>query len=245
MDKIFYLNKPIVRKEEPDCSKIDAELIDEKFVLVETKNKIIVEPIYHKMKYENALDKIYVRESVLEHLEMASNYLPDDIFLKVLDGYREYSFQEYLFNRYKEDIIKEFNLEEKDEEEKNKTISQYVSYPEKDSSLAPAHITGGAVDVTLSDKDGKELDMGVEFDAFSDKASTDYYENNFIDEAVKRNRRILFNAMTLAGFTSLPTEIWHYDLGDKNWAFYREKQVVYGGVFKKDELELLGDKKDE
>ncbi len=245
MDKVFYLNKPIVRKEEPDYSILEAELIDEKLVLLKTKNKIIVEPIYKKLNYDNALDSIYVRESLVEHLEMASKYLPEDVFLKVLDGYREYSFQEYLFNRYKSNIIKEFNLEEKSEEEKEEVISNYVSYPINDKNFAPAHITGGAVDVTLAYKDGKAIDMGVEFDEFSNRANSDYYENEDIDEEIRTNRRILYNAMTLAGFTSLPTEIWHYDLGDKNWAYYRKKQVVYGGIFNLEDIEIIEEKTNE
>ena len=42
---------------------------------------------------------------------------------------------------------------------------------------------------------------------------------------------MLYNAMTNAGFTNLPSEIWHYDYGNRAWAFYNNKPSIYKGIF--------------
>ena len=110
-------------------------------------------------------------------------------------------------------------------------ISRYVSYPENNVLLPPVHTTGGAVDLTLIDSDGNELDMGTEFDSFSEAASTAYYEQVGTDTKIRDNRRMLYNAMTGAGFTNLPSEWWHYDFGDRFWAYYNRKPAIYKGVF--------------
>jgi D-alanyl-D-alanine dipeptidase len=82
---------------------------------------------------------------------------------------------------------------------------QYVANPEKGS----IHNKGGAVDITLVDKEGKELDMGTGFDFFGKEAHHDYTE---LPEEVLRNRRLLKNTMEKYGFWSIRTEWWHYNL---------------------------------
>ena len=77
--------------------------------------------------------------------------------------------------------------------------------------------------------------MGTAFDAFTDRTYTAYFENEK-EETVKENRRMLYHVMNGAGFTNLPSEWWHFDYGDRFWAFYRKKPAVYGGVFTKEEL---------
>ena len=48
--------------------------------------------------------------------------------------------------------------------------------------------------------------------------------------------------MTEVGFTNLPSEIWHYDYGDRAWAFYNNEPALYKGIFK---LEEIGEYKNE
>ena len=122
------------------------------------------------------------------------------------------------------------------EEEKKKIISTYISFPNYDRALPPVHTTGGAVDVTLVDKNGVELDMGTHFDEFSEKAHTDYFEKNCENPIVRENRRILYNAMIGAGFTNLPSEWWHYDYGDRFWAYYKDTPALYSGIFNIEEI---------
>ena len=65
--------------------------------------------------------------------------------------------------------------------------------------------------VTIVDNFGNEINMGTEFDCFKDTANTNYYELNNINDEIRNNRRLLYNAMLQAGFTNLPTEWWHFE----------------------------------
>lgn len=82
---------------------------------------------------------------------------------------------------------------------------EYVADPKKGS----IHNRGGAVDITLVDENGKELEMGTSFDHFGPEASHDY-EN--LSEEVKKNRKLLRNTMTSFGFRIFQSEWWHYNL---------------------------------
>ncbi|RAV30430.1 M15 family metallopeptidase [Sinomicrobium soli] len=84
---------------------------------------------------------------------------------------------------------------------------QYVADPAKGS----IHNKGGAVDITLVDQDGNELDMGTGFDFFGKEAHHDY---TGLPEVVLSNRRLLKNTMEKHGFWSIRTEWWHYNLSD-------------------------------
>lgn len=82
---------------------------------------------------------------------------------------------------------------------------QYVANPVKGS----IHNKGGAVDITLIDLDGNELDMGTDFDFFGKRA---YHDNVNLPEEILANRRLLKETMEAHGFWSIRTEWWHYNL---------------------------------
>ena len=205
--------------------------IDSELVEIPKDSGINIDMQYPKMNFKNALNKSLIRKEVLEKLLLAKSYLPENITFKIWDAYRPLSLQKELYEFYKAKIIKEFNLEKKPKEEQEKIISRYVSVPVEDEKLPPLHTTGGAIDLTLVDKyTNKELDMGTEFDSFKPSTSTNFFEQTN-NEKVKNNRRILYNAMTKAGFTNLPSEWWHYDYKDRAWAYYKEKPAEYKGIF--------------
>ena len=81
----------------------------------------------------------------------------------------------------------------------------YVANPGKGS----IHNRGGAVDITLVDANGKELDMGTSFDFFGTEASHNYL--NLSPEIID-NRQLLKKIMLENGFNSLDSEWWHYTL---------------------------------
>lgn len=82
---------------------------------------------------------------------------------------------------------------------------QYVANPVKGS----IHNKGGAVDITLVDLNGKELDMGTDFDFFGKRA---YHDNLDLPEKILENRKLLKETMEAHGFWSIRTEWWHYNL---------------------------------
>jgi D-alanyl-D-alanine dipeptidase len=81
---------------------------------------------------------------------------------------------------------------------------RYVANPAKGSR----HNRGAAVDLTLVDRQGRELKMPTGFDDFSPRAHRDYRD---LPKAVIRNRDTLERAMRRRGFVGLPTEWWHFD----------------------------------
>lgn len=72
------------------------------------------------------------------------------------------------------------------------------------------HSTGFSVDVTLTDSRGVERDMGTPFDFFDPLAAT---SSGGIPARVAERRRILVEAMALAGFVNYRREWWHFSLG--------------------------------
>jgi D-alanyl-D-alanine dipeptidase len=92
-----------------------------------------------------------------------------------------------------------------------KKMWQIVSNPKyvADPSKGSIHNRGGAVDITLVNKDGMEFDMGTSFDYFGAEAAHNY---NKLAAKVKQNRLLLKNTMLSAGFLSFDSEWWHYNL---------------------------------
>ncbi|TLF44435.1 M15 family metallopeptidase [Maribacter aurantiacus] len=82
---------------------------------------------------------------------------------------------------------------------------QYVANPVKGS----IHNKGGAVDITLVDMEGKELNMGTDFDFFGKKA---YHDTTDLPLEILVNRKFLKETMEKHGFWSIRTEWWHYNL---------------------------------
>ena len=82
---------------------------------------------------------------------------------------------------------------------------EYVANPNKGS----IHNRGGAVDITLVNADGIELDMGTPFDFFGKEASHNY---THLSQQVKENRLLLKKIMTEKNFNSFDSEWWHYNL---------------------------------
>lgn len=81
----------------------------------------------------------------------------------------------------------------------------YVANPKKGS----IHNKGGAVDITLVDSAGKELNMGTKFDFFGEEASHDYRN---LTEDILANRKLLKEIMLQHNFKSFDSEWWHYNL---------------------------------
>ncbi|HJY12582.1 MAG TPA: M15 family metallopeptidase [Flavobacterium sp.] len=82
---------------------------------------------------------------------------------------------------------------------------EYVADPKKGS----IHNRGGAVDISLVDNNGKEVDMGTAFDFFGIQASHNYTK---LSSEVKSNRKFLKKVMIKNGFNSFDSEWWHYNL---------------------------------
>ncbi|MGV3696072.1 M15 family metallopeptidase [Flavobacterium sp.] len=87
--------------------------------------------------------------------------------------------------------------------------ANYVANPKKGS----IHNRGGAVDISLVDASGKELDMGTKFDFFGEEAGHNYLN---LSEEILSNRRLLKEIMLQHNFKSFDSEWWHYNLSGSN-----------------------------
>jgi zinc D-Ala-D-Ala dipeptidase len=78
------------------------------------------------------------------------------------------------------------------------------------------HGRGVAIDLTLIDAAGRELEMGTGFDAFTPAS---HHGSALVPEAARRNRTILLGLMTAAGWDFYRSEWWHYQLHDARARF--------------------------
>jgi len=102
--------------------------------------------------------------------------------IKVFDCYRPHSAQYKLW-----EVVPNIN---------------YVANPSKGS----IHNRGAAVDMTLVDSCGKQIDMGTPFDYFGYAA---YSINEDLPDDVLYNRKLMWTVMHKHGFNVIKTEWWH------------------------------------
>jgi D-alanyl-D-alanine dipeptidase len=91
------------------------------------------------------------------------------------------------------------------------TLWKHTPDPEflADPRRGSPHSRGVAVDLTLIDDTGADLEMGTSFDAFTPLS---HHGNTEIAVSAQRNRLILLGLMTQAGWDFYRNEWWHYQL---------------------------------
>lgn len=188
---------------------------------------ITIVPQYFKQGIAFAKPIQYARASVAEKLLRAAKLLPNAHKLIIWDAWRPLEVQQALFDSFVNKLTKKHPAIRPDE---IKEMAQtYVSLPSKDPLKPSPHFTGGAVDLTVVDFIGIPLDMGTEFDHFGPEAATRYYEDNNLLPVQAYNRRLLYHAMTKAGFSSYDEEWWHFDYGNQfDAARTRKPWAIYG-----------------
>jgi D-alanyl-D-alanine dipeptidase len=94
-------------------------------------------------------------------------------------------------------------------------LQMYLAPPERGS----IHSFGMAVDITLLDPSGRELDMGTGFDDMTELShpalEARHLAGGLLDAVQIANRQLLREAMFQAGFVGINSEWWHFDCGDR------------------------------
>jgi zinc D-Ala-D-Ala dipeptidase len=94
----------------------------------------------------------------------------------------------------------------------------YLAHPDSVS----LHNYGAAVDLTVVDDKGVELDMGTEFDFFGEAAQPRLEQKMLAEGKISQqqinNRNMLREAMRKGSFWPIPTEWWHFNAANKKWA---------------------------
>ena len=135
-------------------------------------------------------DECFLRVKTVKALLAANKaFLEKGFRIKLYDCYRPRSIQKKMWK-----IVPDAN---------------YVANPKKGS----IHNRGGAVDISLVDVNGKELDMGTAFDFFGKEASHNYTN---LSEEILANRKFLKEIMLQHHFKSFDSEWWHYNLNGSN-----------------------------
>ncbi|AXK35334.1 dipeptidase [Streptomyces armeniacus] len=170
----------------------------------------------------------HLRAGVLERLAKAEARLPDGLRLLYVEGYRPPALQRRYFEAYAATL--RARNPEWPADRLRSAASRYVSPPE----IAP-HSAGAAVDLTLADADGRELDLGTRMNADPEESAGACYTHagNISDEA-RAHRDILGAALTAAGLVNYPTEWWHWSYGDRYWALMTGAPAAHYGPVEPD-----------
>mgnify|MGYP001602558623 CR=1 FL=1 len=209
-------------KSDFELMKIPIKECYEKLVNLRDYSKEIIIDIEKESKRFQKLktDECFVRESVAIMLSQAHSLLPNGLYIKIIDGFSPMSAQKRIYSLVFEELTqKNPKLSKKDLEVET---DKYVANPK----TIPPHTTGGAVDITLVNEYGKEIEIGSEINTLSQEGATDCPK---ISPASKKNRKLLIKIMRKVGFANYPLEWWHWSYGDRIWAFYEnEKYAIYG-----------------
>lgn len=166
-----------------------------------------------------------LRSSVADKLIEAQSYLPNEMRLLIIEGLRTPPLQKKYFDSYSQNLATQYPEWERDKVYLE--ASKFVAPPES----AP-HTTGGAVDLTLADRNGLEIDMGTKYDANPIVSkNTCFTKAQNITKEAKTNRKILIDVLSGAGFVNYPFEWWHWSYGDRYWAYHAKKPfAIFGTV---------------
>jgi len=162
-----------------------------------------------------------LRKRVAELLGAIQKRLPSNLTLVIRDAWRPIELQREIY----ESFVKKFRKRSPNfsKTQIKKEVDKFVADP--DGRIPPGHTTGGAVDITLAYKASKrKIPM---------KTSKLSYEDNAkifspkLSKRLRKNRKILFNVMTKAGFANYPNEWWHYSYGDAYWAARTNRKTAF------------------
>ncbi|MBV9023602.1 MAG: M15 family metallopeptidase [Streptomycetaceae bacterium] len=167
----------------------------------------------------------HVRRGVLTRLLHAQSLLPTGVRLLFIEGYRPPALQRRYFEKYSDELAR--SHPDWQAAAIREAASRYVSPPE----IAP-HSAGAAVDVTLVDHQGRELDMGTRVNASPEEsAGACYTDAAGLSPRARTNRSTLKAALSTAGLVNYPTEFWHWSYGDRYWALQTQQPAArYGPV---------------
>lgn len=164
---------------------------------------------------------VLLRQSVVEKLKSASKQLPKGIKFKIYSAYRDLDLQRQKWNERLEINREKFPL--LNEQELEKLTRSQIANPQKGFG---GHQTGGAIDITLCDEKGQDLDMGTKISEHNNLTRTN---NKSLSVEQHKNRALLLSSLEKQGFKNYPGEWWHFSYGDRLWAAYsKQKQCFYG-----------------
>ncbi|MCR9172728.1 MAG: M15 family metallopeptidase [bacterium] len=195
--------------ETPEVSPFTDSIIAlyQSFGLVEVQDeRILVDLRYTTdnnfmgMVLYDTLDRLMLQQEVAERLSHCQDLL-DSLHpgyrLKVFDGVRPLEVQREMWEAL--DSIPPLNR------------GKFVSNP----IFGSVHNFGTAVDITICDSTGKELDMGAGYDDFRPIAfpskEAHFLKTGELTKDQWENRKLLRKVMRSQRFSNIPSEWWHFN----------------------------------
>ena len=192
-----------------ETGKTDPLMLEARYA---SANNICKRPLYRR-------PALYLRSEAWVALQRAHQFARP-FSLWVFDAYRPEAVQRALWERCPN--------------------PDYVADPDGKGSM---HTRGVAVDLTLAVGAARRVvtgqkinpstawfsaeyeEMGTNFDEMTKAAHWDAYEKGLTDGAAHGGRKTLAKAMRKAGFETIPTEWWHWELpGD--WPLLDEREML-------------------
>jgi len=166
-----------------------------------------------------------VRRGLAERLMAADLALPAGIRLRVVEGYRSVADQQAIITAYASEICAARPGLSADE------LATLTSRFVAPLDVAP-HVAGAAVDLTLVDATGEELDLGTPIDATPEQSDGRcYFAADGIGADARAHRDLLAKVLGSVGLVNYPTEWWHWSYGDRYWALVTgAPHALYGPV---------------
>ena len=150
-----------------------------------TTNNFLNQAVYSKAR-------CLLRSPVARSIQRAQEVLKTQGYgLKLYDCYRPLSVQKAMWKIFPD--------------------GRYVANP----ATGSRHNRGAAVDLTLVDAQGRDIEMPSTFDDFSDRA---HRNSSAMTDTARKNVQILTTALETQGLTTIDWEWWHYD--GPNWRHY-------------------------
>lgn len=166
-----------------------------------------------------------VRAGLAVRLATARDLLPVGTWMRVVEGHRSLADQRAIIARYTAELraahpgIDTAGLA--------RLASRFVA-----PVVAAPHVAGAAVDVTLADACGADLDLGTPIDATPEQSGGHCFTAAAgISPDARAHRALLARVLGAAGLVNYPTEWWHWSYGDRYWALTTgAPAALYGPV---------------
>lgn len=190
------IKKKFIKAKLIDINSLDSSI---KVDLVNTNSK----KNFFREDFYGDLEKCYLQKEVAIKLKKAQKILKSKnpkYSLLILDGARPRSVSWKMYNKLE-----------------NTPMQRYVANPKTGSM----HNYGAAVDITIVDEKGKEIDMGIQpFRKNLFQLGIMLIKKNLgetLTENQKKNRKLLRDLMTEAKFHPIQLEWWYFNGFEKDY----------------------------
>lgn len=153
------------------------------------------------------------RDIVAAKLAKVAERLPPSLSLQIDSAYRDINIQKIIW-KLRTDPRKDDYL-------KTKSI---VTDP---SIGVSSHTTGGAVDVSLLDRNGKEINLSSPYKKYYDEPQL--YSKK-ISKRAQKLRLLIYKLMLGEKFAPNPKEYWHFSYGGTSWAKYYHTKKIFDEI---------------